>query len=311
MVLLAVLALTSLLNDQFLSGQGRRDILLFVAPVALMAIGQTFVIVMRHVDLSVGSTLGLAAYVSADVVQRIDGLPLFSLFVTGAVVGISVGAINGVLVAWLRLPALVVTLGTMYVIQGLRNILIGGARVNADQLPDAVINVGIESWLGIPHLMWLVFLVLLIAAPVARYTRFGRDLYAMGSNPDAAERVGIAISRRTIAAFMVSGLCAGLAGAASLARYAGTDSRAGVEIELTVVAACVVGGVFIFGGSGSPFGAVIGALLLQVLTMALPALHVSAFWQRAVVGALIIGAICVDRIAVLRLERQRRRESRR
>jgi rhamnose transport system permease protein len=144
---------------------------------------------------------------------------------------------------------------------------------------------------------------------VARYTRFGRDLYAMGSNPDAARLVGIPIAARTIAAFTISGLCAGLAGAVSLARFGGTDANAGIGLELQVVAACVIGGVFIFGGSGSPVGALIGALLLKVISTSLQSLHVREFWQGALVGTLIIGAVWIDRIAVVRSDRRRRLES--
>jgi rhamnose transport system permease protein len=311
LVLVAVVAGTSMVNSRFVSQQGIRDLLLAVSFIALMAVGQTFVIVMRHVDLSVGSTLGLASYVGVLAMRNLPGVPLLWLFLAGAGVGIVVGAVNGVLVALLKLPALVVTLGTLYVVQGIQAIIVASKRVNADHLPKSVVDLGIHSALGVPYLMWVVVLAAAIATPVARYTRFGRDLYAMGSNPDAAQLVGIPVPARTIGAFMISGLCAGLSGALFLSRFGGTDVNAGIGIELSVVAACVIGGVFIFGGSGSPFGAVVGAVLLKVIGTALPALKIKEFWQDAIIGGLIIAAISVDRIAIVRAERRRRLESRR
>ncbi|MEO6713760.1 MAG: ABC transporter permease [Mycobacteriales bacterium] len=310
-VLLAVVAGTSMVNSRFVSRQGIRDLLLAVSFIALMAVGQTFVIVMRHVDLSVGSTLGLASYVGVLAMRNFPGVPLFWLFLAGALVGLAVGLVNGVLVALLKLPALVVTLGTLYVVQGIQAVVVASKRINAVDLPKSVVDLGIHSVLGIPYLMWIVIFVAAVATPIARHTSFGRDLYAMGSNPDAAQLVGIPVPVRTIGAFMISGLCAGLAGALSLSRFGGTDVNAGIGLELSVVAACVIGGVFIFGGSGSPFGAVIGALLLKVIGTALPALKINAFWQDAIIGGLIIAAISVDRIAVVRADRKRRLESRR
>lgn len=310
-VLVVVVAGTSSVNSRFVSEQGIRDLLLAVSFIALMAVGQTFVIVMRHVDLSVGSTLGLASYVGVLAMRNLPGVPLLWLFLAGALVGLAVGFVNGVLVALLKLPALVVTLGTLYVVQGLQAIIVAAKRVNAVELPKSVVDMGIHTMLGVPYLMWVVVLAAAIATPVAVYTRFGRDLYAMGSNPDAAELVGIPVTVRTIGAFMISGLCAGLSGALFLSRFGGTDVNAGIGVELSVVAACVIGGVFIFGGSGSPIGAVIGALLLKVIGTALPALKIKDFWQDAIIGALIVAAISVDRIAVLRTERRRRLESRR
>jgi rhamnose transport system permease protein len=309
LVLAVVVAGTSIVNSRFVSQQGIRDLLLAVSFIALMAIGQTFVIVMRHVDLSVGSTLGLASYAGVVAMRNLPGVPLLWLFLAGALVGLAVGLFNGVLVAMLDLPALVVTLGTLYVVQGIQAIVVAKKRINAVQLPKSVVDLGIRSALGIPYLMWVVLLAAAIATPVAFYTRFGRDLYAMGSNPDAARLVGIPVPLRTVGAFMISGLCAGLSGALFLSRFGGTDVNAGIGIELSVVAACVIGGVFIFGGSGSPAGAVIGALLLKVIGTALPALKIKEFWQDAIIGALIIAAISVDRIAVVRAERHRRLES--
>jgi rhamnose transport system permease protein len=310
-ILIAVIAITSAINPRFVTPQGVRDTLLAVSFIALMAVGQTFVIVMRHVDLSVGSTLGLSAYLSALAVQHLPGPSLLVLVLAGALVGIAVGIVNGTLVAWLRLPALVVTLGTLYVVQGVQALLVGPRRVSASALPEPVIRLGVETFLGVPYLMWVAIVAAAIGTWVLRSTTFGRDLYAMGSNPTAAELVGIPITSRTVRGFLISGMTAGMAGALVLARFAGTDANAGRGVELSVVAACVVGGVFIFGGSGSPAGALIGAVLLKVLALSLIALSISPFWQEAMVGLLLLAAITIDRISVTRAERRRRLEAQR
>lgn len=309
-LLVLVVVLTGLVNPRFLGAQSLRDLLLAVSFVGLMAVGQTFVIVMRHIDLSVGSTLGLASYVAAVAVMSYPGPPLLVLLGAGALVGVLAGLVNGVLVAYLRLPALVVTLGTLYVIQGIQALVVGPTRISAHQLPPEVVAFGRTTFGRIPHLMWLAILAAVVATWVMRSTRFGRDLYAMGSNPEAAAVVGIPLPRRILAAFVISGACAGVAGALFLARFAGTDANAGIGIELQVVAACVIGGVFIFGGSGTAAGALTGALLLKVIQLSLIAVRVPEFWQRALIGALIIGAIAIDRLAQVRAERRRRQEAR-
>jgi rhamnose transport system permease protein len=308
-LLIAVTAATGIANPRFLSAQSLRDLLLATSFVALMAVGQTFVILMRQIDLSVGSTLGLSSYATAVAVMAApDGFALPTLLVVGALVGLAVGLLNGVLVAWLRLPSLVVTLGTLYVVQGVQALSVGPVRVSAHQLPPEVVQLGRATFGRIPHLMWFAIIAALVATWVARNTRFGRDLYAMGSNPPAAELVGIPVARRTVSAFLVSGACAGLAGALYLARFSGTDANAGIGLELQVVAACVIGGVFIFGGSGTPIGALTGAVLLKVISLSLIAIRVPEFWQRALVGALIVGAIAIDRLVQVRAERRRRLE---
>ncbi|MFL6144971.1 MAG: ABC transporter permease [Labedaea sp.] len=296
LALLVVVAGTTGANPRFLSAQGRTDLMVAVAITALVAVGQTFVIVMRHVDLSVGSTLGLAAYFAATAVRgHADGGVLTVLGI-GLVVGVAVGVLNGALVAFLRLPALVVTLGTLYVVKGVQAVVVGPHRINADQLPGTVVAFGRESVLGIPYLMWLCLLAGLAGTWFLRTVRSGRDLYAIGSNGPAARLAGIPVWRREVLAFVVSGASAGLAGALYLARFGGVDANAGAGYELPVVAACVVGGVAITGGVGTVAGALLGAALLKTIGVALSALSVPEFWQQAVNGALLLLAIAVDKV---------------
>ncbi len=301
--LVLVLAGTSVVNHRFLASQGRTDLMVAIAITGLMAVGQTFVLVGRNVDLSVGSVLGLAAYLGGSAVRGSANGSLLLVVGIGVLVGIAAGVVNGLLVALLRLPALVVTLGTLYVFQGVQALLTGGTRINADQLPTSVVRFGITGFLGVPWLMWVCLAAALAGTWYLRSRRGGRDLYAIGSNPPAAELVGIPVRRRIVLAYTISGACAGLAGVLFLARFGGVDSNAGIGYELPVIAACVVGGVNIFGGSGTVLGALFGAMLLKTMGVSLSALSVPEFWQQAINGLLLIVAITADRLVQLRREK--------
>ena len=219
----------------------------------------------------------------------------------GAAVGGICGAANGVLVRYGNVPALVVTLGTLYVVRGITYFWAGGQQINADELPAGFLDFGNATLLSVPYLVLIALLVLVVTGLVLRNYRAGRELYAMGSSPQAAKLAGIAVGRRTVAAFLVSGALAGLAGVLFAARFGTIDAAAGTGYELNVVAAVVVGGVAVFGGSGSVWGAALGALLLTTIGSALAVLEINQFWQQAIVGALILLAIGADRLVAARV----------
>jgi rhamnose transport system permease protein len=305
-VLVLVLVVTSAFNPRFLSHQGRIDLMISISVIALLAAGETFVIVMKHVDLSVGSTLGFAGYVAA-VTAGPHGNILLVVLIACAV-GLAVGIVNGLLVASLRLPSLVVTLGTLYVVQGLLAVTAKSKQITTDQVPPRIVDFGEKALLGVPYLMWVSLVVALVGGWFMHTRRAGRDLYAIGSNGPAAVLVGIPVRRREVMAFAISGTCAGLAGVLFLARFGGVDANAGLGYELPVIAACVVGGVSIAGGNGTVFGAFVGAALLLSIGGALSALDVPEFWQQAVNGTLLLLAITADRVAANRRERLAARE---
>ena len=232
LALVVVVLGTTAANPRFLSTQGRVDLLVAVAITGLMAVGQTFVIVMKHVDLSVGSTLGLSAYLAASVVRGQEGGGLLTVFGIGLLVGVAVGVVNGALVAFLKLPSLVVTLGTLYVVKGIQAVVVGGTRINANELPGDVVDFGRSSILGVPHLMWVCLIAAAVATWFMRTRRTGRDLYAVGSNGPAARLVGIPVWRREMLAFTLSGASAGVAGVLFLSRFGGVDATAGAGYEL-------------------------------------------------------------------------------
>jgi len=307
--LAVVIVVTSAYNPRFVSAQSIRDLLLNASIIALLTVGQTLVVITRNVDLSVGSVLGLTAFVTGYLFVAHPGLPIVVALLLGLLIGLGCGAANGIITAVGRVPSLVVTLGTLYVYRGIDYAIAGGRQVNAENLPDSLLSLGSGRILGVPYLAIITVVLVAAATYALRSFRSGRELYAIGSNPDAAVLAGIPVGRRVLAAFVASGAVAGLAGALWTARFGTVDAAAGTGFELQVIAAVVVGGVAIFGGSGSVAGAALGALLLSTIGSALVVLRVPSFWLQAIAGALLIGAIALDRLIGLRLASALRQRS--
>ncbi len=308
LALVVLVAVTAAANPRFLSGQSVRDLVLAAAILVVLAVGQTIVVITRNIDLSVGSVLGLSAYAVGTLLQAAPGTPIVVALLVGAAVGAACGVVNGALVRFGNVPALVVTLGTLYVYRGICFFWAGGQQINADELPPGFLAFGTAGVLGVPWLVLIALAVVLAAGFVLRSYRSGRELYAMGSNPQAAVLAGVPVGRRVLAAFAVSGALAGLAGVLFAARFGTVDAASGTGYELQVVAAVVVGGVAVFGGSGTVYGAAIGALLLTTIGSALPVLAIDQFWQGAIVGALILAAIGTDRVVADRVAARLRRK---
>jgi rhamnose transport system permease protein len=304
-----VVAITTAVNPRFLSVQSIRDLLLNASIIALLTVGQTLVVVTRNVDLSVGSVLGLTAFMTGTLFVGRPGLPVVVAVLAGVLVGVVCGAVNGAVTAVGKVPSLVVTLGTLYVFRGIDYAWAGGRQINAADLPDSLLTLGSGRFLGVPYLVAIAVILVAVAAYALRSYRSGRELYAIGSNPEAAVLAGIPVGRCLFAAFVLSGAVAGLAGVLFTARYGTVDATAGTGFELQVISAVVVGGVAIFGGSGSVVGAALGALLLSTIGSAIVVLRVPSFWQQAIVGALLIGAIALDRLLALRIAAALRQRS--
>jgi rhamnose transport system permease protein len=304
-VLLVVIAAATVKTPSFLfSANSWRDLLLTPSILLLLAVGQAVVIITRNVDLSVGSVLGLTAYLTGRLFIDIPGLPVVAVMAAGILVGVLLGLVNGVLVAFGKVPALVITLGTLYIYRGVVLTWAGSNRINADDMPAGFLRLGTKSLLSIPVLTVIALVVLGIVGYYLYTARGGREMYAIGSDPDAAGLYGLNVRRRLLSAFALSGGLAGLAGVVYAARYGTVSSSAGTGVELQAVAAVVIGGVAIFGGSGTVWGAALGAILLVTINRALPILGIPDFWQRAVVGALIISAIVLDRVLSARRARK-------
>jgi len=303
--IIAILALlvlvTAAIQPRFVDVENIKFTLMNSTIYAFLALGETVVIISRNVDLSVGSVLGFSAYVSANLFSQVHGIPVVAVFAVGLAIGIGFGMINGAIVAALRVPSLVVTLATLYVIQGLDITIVGGGEVVPDSLPHSFLVVGSASVVGIPYVTIAVAVVIAAGAYYLRTFRSGRELYAIGSNPDAARLAGIPTGKRIFMAFVISGGIAGLAGVIWAAHFGTVTSTAGTTYELLAIAGAVVGGVAIFGGSGSAIGAAFGALLLGTINQALYVLGVSSLWDGAIAGLLLVIAIALDRGISVRL----------
>ncbi|MGQ4513297.1 ABC transporter permease subunit [Streptomyces sp. DW26H14] len=299
---------TWIANPRFLDSQGIKDLLLNASILVLLAIGQSVVVVTRNIDLSVGSVTGLSAFACGKFVADTHHGVLITL-VLGVLIGLACGLVSGVLVSLGRVPALVVTLGMLYIIQGLDYWWAHGDQINAAQVPDPILRLGSGSVLGVPYLPLIAVALLALTTYFLRSYRAGREMYAIGSNPEAARLAGIPMRRRVLGAYLFSGAVAGFAGALWLARFGTVVADNAHGYELTVVSAVVVGGVAITGGTGTAWGAALGALLVTTIGSALVVLKVNSFWQGAITGALLLAAISVDRIVNLRMTAALRKRS--
>jgi len=302
-VALVIFGVATIRNSSFASASSIQGILSIGAVYLLLAVGEAMVIITRNVDLSIGSTLGLSAFTVGEMYNHDPHTSIVLIFLVGIGVGAGCGAVIGAITTLARVPSLVVTLAALYIIRGFVNIVGTGVQIEPSVIPHGFISIGYSTILGIP---WIFVIVIAVAALAAYWMHAypaGRELYAIGSNPAAAVLAGIRVQVRVFTVFVISGALAGLAGVLFLAQVATVNSSAGIGYELIVVTAVVVGGVAIFGGSGSVIGAVLGAILLQVINQALVAARISAFWDSAIAGALLLAAISFDRLLAVRAAR--------
>jgi rhamnose transport system ATP-binding protein len=290
----AVVLPVAAINPRMLSPANLLSISMDAALLAVVAVAQMLVMVTRGIDLSVASVIGLSAYGAASLMHAEPGLGVGAGIGFACGLGLICGLINGLVITRGAVPAIVVTLGTLSVYRGVVSIWAGGRQVSADQVPASWLDLTGLSILGIPAVVLIAVVVMLAAALVLTRTPIGRELFAIGSNPDAAALVGIRVRRRRLGAFAVAGLLAGFDGALWASRYATVDARVATGFELTVVAAVVVGGVAIRGGSGSVLGIALGALLLLVIRNGLTLVRIDPLWLQGVYGLVIVVAVTID-----------------
>jgi rhamnose transport system permease protein len=298
---------------EFLSLSNFREILVSVAILMIVVIGQTPVILTRNIDISVGSVVGITAFVCGDFISSHPTTPIVLVVLMGCAIGVALGAINGVLVTVANVPSIMATLGTLYMYRGVDSLIASGKQVSSSTVPDSYSALATERLAGIPLMVILAVVIGVAVGLFLRYRRAGRQLYAVGSNPDAARSAGIRSGRLVLGALCFSGLMAGLGGVLWSAQFATVTSDAASGLELQVVAAAVVGGVNVFGGAGTVYGAMLGAVVLATISNALALTRVSQLWLQAIAGAAILVAVTVDHFAGRRsLARalQRRREGR-
>ena len=278
----------------FLTWRNTLDIANDSAILAILVMGQMLVLLTRGVDLSVASNLALTGMVCALAGRAWPGLGLVPLLLLACATGALLGAVNDALIVRFKLPSIVVTLGTMSAYRGAIFVASGGAWISDHEIHPLIKGLPRETLLGLPTLVWFAAAVVLMTTWLLRWRREGRELYAYGGNPSAAVVAGIPASRRLMMAYTLSGLLAGLAGLLWVGRYSIAFTELAAGYELTVIAACVIGGVSIGGGVGSVSGAVLGVLFIGVINGALPVIQVSPFWQQAIAGAVILVSVALN-----------------
>jgi rhamnose transport system permease protein len=294
--LVAVVVVFSVAQPRFLNLQNAQSIVSDLAILLVVAAGQTLIIVTRNIDLSVGSVVGVSVMATATYLADHPGLPLPLVFAMGIAIGAILGAINGAAVALFAVPSIVTTLGTLGLYRGVAYWVSNGSQVDPHQLPSGLLSLS-STTLFVPWLVYIAVAVALLMAFALRFTRVGRHCYLVGDNPEGAVLRGIAVGRVTLLAFTLSGALAGLAGILYIAQFGTANpADAGVGLELRSVAAVVIGGASLFGGSGRMAGTALGSLLLAVVINGLYVANVSAYWEEAFIGAAILVAVLADGI---------------
>lgn len=307
LVLLGLVILFSIINPEaFLSVFNFRSIIVNASIFIVLGVGVTFVIITAGIDLSIGSVLVFASVMSALVMENL-GTEGWAIAAVGAVVAVLAGAmwgvINGLLITKAKVPAFIVTLGTMGMALGISQVITGGIDLyNVPEVLVDTVGFGNIYW-EIPTLAIIAIIIAIIGGIVLHKTKFGLYTYALGSNLEACRRVGIKVDRNLIWVYVVSGVCAGIGGYLSLALYQQTTIAGNSLTNLAVIAGVVIGGTSLFGGVGTMFGTVIGLLIPVTLRQGFVISGVQAFWQEVVVGIFLIGAVYVDGVRRARARR--------
>lgn len=286
-------------NSQFLSVKNIFDLLSDDAILGILSVGMMAVILTGGIDLSIGSTIALSGMLTAISVSSMPALnPLVAVLI-GCAVGFAAGTVNGFLIAKCNIPPFIATLGTMDVFRGLTYAISGGKWISAYQMPDSFKAIGTAKVFGINILIIIAAVIFAVFYYFFNYTRTGRKIYAVGSNRESARITGIDTAKIVWLAYIIMGVLAGLAGVLWVSKYASAQGDTAAGEEMFAIAACVLGGICITGGSGKISGLILGALFIGILNNALPMIHVSTFWQNFIEGIIILFAVLMG-IAVKR-----------
>lgn len=307
LLLLIVVFGTYAIEPRYLNELSVRSILLWIPLLAIISMGEMTVIIIRGIDVSVGSIVGFAGLMVGLLFRDAPQIPLLVSVLLSILIGLVLGSINGVLIAWVKVPAVIVTLGTLSAYRGLTFLITQGSQIDNNYIPRALVRWSQVGPFGIRLLPWVVVIVLVVAFltwVLLRHTRLGRQIYALGSNPEAARMRGVPVERVTFFCYAFTGALAGFAGVLYASRFGFLNpGQTGVGLEMIVVAAVVIGGVNVFGGSGSVLGVLLGCLLLGAINVALAVLGIAGTWQLAVYGTVILIAVVADSLLQRRFQR--------
>jgi ribose/xylose/arabinose/galactoside ABC-type transport system permease subunit len=287
--IVALFVVVSMVNPRFLGANNLNTIISGNAYIAVAAIGMSMIIITGHIDVSVGALIGVLATISGTI--AVSGYPVWVAWIAPPIIGAGVNGLIGALIAYGRLPSIVVTLGMLSILRGGLVSVTGGKWIN--NLPPTF-QLAQQRWLGVPSPIWIMVLMTIAAFVFMRNTAFGRSLYAIGGNPEAARAAGIPVERRTVQVFMIHGAFAGLATVLFATQLKIIQSTVPPNLELTIITASVIGGVSILGGTGTVIGSTLAAILFSAIGSAMIFVNISPYWLRAVIGVLILVTVLVD-----------------
>jgi ribose/xylose/arabinose/galactoside ABC-type transport system permease subunit len=287
--IVALFVVVSAINPRFLGANNLNTIISGNAYIAVAAIGMSMVIITGHIDVSVGALIGVLATISGTL--AVSGYPVWFAWIAPVFIGAAINGVVGALVAYGRLPSIVVTLGMLSILRGGLVFVTGGAWIN--DMPPAF-QLAQARWFGVPAPIWFMVILTIAAFLWMKNTAFGRSLYAIGGNAEAARAAGIPVEWRTVQVFMIHGAFAGIATMLFATQLKIIQSTVPPNLELTIITASVIGGVSILGGTGTVIGSTLAAVLFAAIGSAMIFVNVSAYWLRAVIGLLILVTVLVD-----------------
>lgn len=310
-VFIILCAFVQLRNNTFLTAGTLEGLFKNYAVTMIMALGMMCVLLIGGIDIAVGSTLGFSGMCASLFLRDYPQLPVIAVFLISIAIGTACGLIIGLVVAYGKVPPIIATLGGMYIFRGLAYLVAKNEWVSAYQFTDSYKNFAQARYLGfgvVNNLIVLTILIYILFFVFLKWTRLGRKIYAVGSNPEAAEISGIKIKTVKVMCYAILGFLTGLCGCLYTSLYASAQGDMGTSLEMDVIAACVVGGVSLSGGRGSVIGVFLGALIMAIVGKTLPLIGVSQFWQTAMKGIIIIAAVILNVLAQRAMDKKQRKE---
>lgn len=304
LIFIIVLGLVvQLRNPVFLTPSNINSLLTNTAILGILSVGMMLVLITRGIDLSIGATIAFSGMVTALTVARFPGMSPLLAMAQGTVIGLLIGMVIGVLVARFNVLPIIATLGMMNVVRGLTYVVSRGEWVSSYQMSAGFKAIATGRFFGFNNLIAIAVIVFIIQAFFISHTRTGRQIYAVGSNPDAAVVSGLPKRKLIFLAYSIMGALAGLAGVLWVAKFASAQGNTAIGYELQVIAACILGGVSIAGGVGKLSGLILGTILFGILSNALPLINVSPFWQMGIQGVTVLAAVITNVLVKRNTER--------
>lgn len=281
-------------GGNFLTAENLSDMFTETSVLAICAVGMMFVMVTGGIDLSIGAIMALGAMAGCTVLKNNPGIPTIGVVAIAMAVGIVSGFFNGLLVSKLKILPIIATLGTMNIYRGITYLVANGSWVKQQEMGANFLSLATGKVLGINNLIMIALIVYIAAAFFMTQTRTGRKIYAVGNSEESARVSGIKTDNTLILVYTLLGVIAGLAGTLYVCKYGVAQGETCTGYEMNVIAACVLGGVSVNGGTGRVPGVLLGAVLLGILNNAMPLIHVSSFWQEAIRGLIILLSIAAN-----------------